>query len=212
MNADDAEVSLGSLTLGAYLDALACKAPVPGGGAAAALTGATAAALAAMVVRYSQGKKALAAHEPMLADALARLERARGLLLGLADADAAAYGVLNAAMRRDKADAGREAAVRAAAGDAILPPRAVMAAGIDLLRLCGELAATTTKMLASDLAIAAMLSRAAVHAGAANVRVNLPLIGGDEADALAAECARSEAEADERERSVRAETGRGSST
>ncbi len=185
--------------LSVFLDALAARRPVPGGGAAAALSGAMAAALAAMVVRYAAASKAGAAHAAALASALSRLERARALCMALGEADMAAYAVLNAAFKLDRADVSRAAAVAAAAGAAVVPPRAVMAAGVDLLRLVAEVVPITSKMLSSDLVCAAALARAAAVAGAANVRANLPLLDGAQAAMLAAECALSEAEAGRRE-------------
>lgn len=190
--------------LSVFLDALAARRPVPGGGAAAALSGAMAAALAAMVVRYAQGSKALAQHEAALSAALSRLERARALCLALGEADMAAYGVLNAAMKIDKTDAGRAAAMRAAAAEAVVPPRAVMAAGVDLLRLVAEVVPITSRMLASDLVCAAAMARAAVVAGAANVRANLPLLDASTTAMLEAECAQSDSEASRREAEIAA--------
>ena len=48
---------------GAFLDALASKAPVPGGGGASALAGALGAALCTMVGNYTVGKQKYAAVE-----------------------------------------------------------------------------------------------------------------------------------------------------
>lgn len=48
---------------GAFLDALASKAPVPGGGGASALAGALGAALCTMVGNYTDGKQKYAAVE-----------------------------------------------------------------------------------------------------------------------------------------------------
>ena len=91
--------SLSASTIGAFLDALASKVPAPGGGAAAGVVGATAAATAGMVVSYSLGRKSLADHQGFLVECEGRLSRARAMFLALADEDAAAYTVLNGLMK-----------------------------------------------------------------------------------------------------------------
>ncbi len=48
--------SLASMTLDGYLEALASRAPTPGGGAVGAISSATAASLIAMVARLTVGK------------------------------------------------------------------------------------------------------------------------------------------------------------
>ena len=60
-------------TCGGFLDALASKAPVPGGGGASALVGALGAALCTMVGNYTVGKKKYAAVE---ADVRVLMEKA----------------------------------------------------------------------------------------------------------------------------------------
>lgn len=192
-------MGVGDQTIDTLLAALASKKPTPGGGAVAPIVGALGAALARMVIAYSVGRKSLAEHEAMLTDADGRLARASAVLLALADADAEAYSLLNEAMKLPKDDPARAARVAAAARDAIAPPRAAMATGIDLLRLFEELAPKTNKMLASDLRIAAILAESLVRCAAENVRVNLPLLGDDAvAGELAVECDRSCLQAVER--------------
>lgn len=191
-------VSLGGMRVEDYLSRLADKVPAPGGGAVAAMTGATAASLTAMVVRYSLGRKALAEHEAFLNEACDRLDRASHVLVSLGDADAEAYAGLNAAMKLDRADPQRARRVMEGAREAVLPPRATMAASMDLLRLMEDLATRTNRNLWSDLAIGAMLAASACHAGSLNVRANLPLLDEAERGVLEAECERSETEATER--------------
>ncbi len=125
------------------------------------------------------------------------------MLLTLADADAAAYGVLNDAMKRPKDDPQRAKLVADAAGDAIAPPRATMALGIDLLRLFEELGPKSNPWLASDLRIAAILAECLVRCSAENVRINLGLLGDAGAAAvIEAECGRSGEEAVQRSGAV----------
>lgn len=200
----------GGQRLDEFLGAVASKAPTPGGGAVASVVGALAAALARMVVAYSVDRKSLAEHRPMLVDAEARLARAQAVLLALADADAEAYGVLNETMKTAKDDPRRAERIAAAARDAIAPPQAAMALGIDLLRLFEELAGKTNKTLGSDLRIAAILAEALVRCAAENVRVNLPMLDDEVlAEETGMECDRSIVEAVQRSRTVIGEWDQG---
>lgn len=169
-------MSFASLTLDEFLARVAAKSPAPGGGAVASAVGALAAALAQMVVAYSAGKKSLAAHEPALRASLARLSRARALLLALADEDAAAYGVVNELMKLPEGDPRRKAEWDEAARACVQAPMGVLAAGVDLLRHMQTLAGVTNRQLRSDLAIAAVLADACCRASKWNVAINLPLL------------------------------------
>lgn len=64
---------------GAFLDALASKAPVPGGGGASALAGALGAALCTMVGNYTVGKQKYAAVEEDVKALMARAEDLRAV-------------------------------------------------------------------------------------------------------------------------------------
>jgi len=170
-----------SLSVQGFLNELGAKTPAPGGGAAACMTGATAAALAHMVVEYSLGKKNLAEHQAELAHASATLARARKVMLQLADEDAAAYALVNELRKLPETDARRIAEFPDAAGAAIAAPRATLALCIDLLRLIESLCGRTNRHLRSDLAIAAVLGEAAARSAWWNVSVNLSMVA-DEAE------------------------------
>ncbi len=169
------------LTLDSFLQSLGDKTPAPGGGAAACSTGATAAALARMVVEYSIGKKALADHQPALEHARLALARLTGIFLQLADEDAAAYGLVNELGKLRETDPRRLAELPGASAAAVAAPRAALAACCDLLRLVESLAPITNKHLRSDLAIAAVLAEAGAKSAWWSVLVNLPLVA-DEAE------------------------------
>jgi len=184
-----------SMTLREFLGQMAAKTPTPGGGAAASAVGALAAALAQMVVAYSVGKKALAAHEPALLEATEYLTRARGLLLALADEDAAAYGAVNELSRLPEGDPRRREELPAAQAAAVGVPMATMAAGLDLLRRFEPLAAMTNRHLRSDLAIAAILAQACCESSRWNVRVNVGSLGDEQQAAASTQAAGMEAAA-----------------
>ncbi len=163
-------------TLTSFLQGVAAKTPTPGGGAVASATGATAAALAGMVVAYSLGKKNLAEHQPALERAAAALARARDIFLELAEEDAAGYAILNELLKLPETDARRAGEMPAALAAALTPPQAATAAAADLLRLIESLIPITNKHLRSDLAIAGVLAEAAAKSASWNVAANLSLI------------------------------------
>lgn len=169
-------MTLSDQTVDALLDSIGAKTPVPGGGAVAALTMALGAALARMVVSYSEGKKKLAAHADLHTEAFAALDAFRAAALDGAAEDARAYAKLNDLWKLDAEDERRKSAFPAAVRDAIAAPRGVMEACVAMLELLGRLDGRTSKMLKSDLAIAAILAEAAARSAAWNVRINLPLL------------------------------------
>jgi len=173
---------LASQTIGGFLESLSAMAPTPGGGAAAGLTGATAAATAGMVVSYSIDKKSLSEHRPFNVDAQNQLTRARAMFLTLGDEDATGYGVLNALWKLDKDDPVRVAGWDDAVRGAIGPPRAMVALSVEVLRLCEQLIPTTNRQLRSDLGVAAVLAQASARSAAWNVKINIPLLPADEQD------------------------------
>lgn len=193
----------GEMNVGRFLEQLGAKTPAPGGGAAACMTGATAAALAHMVVAYSLGKKNLAEHEPHLQQAAASLSRARQLMLQLADEDAAAYVLVNELQKLPDGDARKAAEMPGAAEAAVAVPRAAVALCMDMLRLIESLCGRSNKFLRSDLAIAAVLAEAAARSAWWNVNINLSLLADEgERGRIAAEGERACAKAMEIRASV----------
>ena len=74
-----------------YNDCLAAGGAVPGGGSAAAVAAAMGTALLCMVLNFSIGRKAYAAHEKRLKDILSAAEKLRLRFLELADLDPEAF-------------------------------------------------------------------------------------------------------------------------
>lgn len=180
MRSGTAAQPIAKQSVGDFLDALSCKVPTPGGGASAAIVGATAAATAAMVVSYSLGKKSLAEHEDHNKIAMTQLTRARQMFLQLGDEDAEGYGILNALWKLEKDDPTRVAQWDDAVRGAITPPRAMLALSLELLRLCEKLVPTTNKQLKSDLGVAAVLAQASARSAAWNVNINISLLPTDQ--------------------------------
>src|SRR5437773_11595290 len=101
---------LASLSISDFLDRLSSDDPTPGGGALAALAGAQASAMLAMVCQLTVGRPRFAAVEDQVRALLDELAQCRRDLLALADADADAYGEVAAAYRLPRGtDAEKEA-------------------------------------------------------------------------------------------------------
>jgi formiminotetrahydrofolate cyclodeaminase len=84
------KMAVGGLRAGVelFIEQLAAPTATPGGGSAAAASGAMAAALAHMVASMSRGKKAYVQHESRLSEAIARLTQLCEELKAAIDGDA----------------------------------------------------------------------------------------------------------------------------
>jgi methenyltetrahydrofolate cyclohydrolase len=154
-------------TLEGYLKRLASRSAVPGGGSAAALTGALAAALVAMVGRIRDGS---------FERLVARADRLRLALNAARLRDEKAYADVVSAQSLAKSTEA-ETAVRRRALDAALikaaqTPLRAAALCLDVLKLCDRLTKTPMRSLGSDVGCAAELAHAAIAACAYNVRIN----------------------------------------
>ncbi|MHC5022752.1 MAG: cyclodeaminase/cyclohydrolase family protein [Planctomycetota bacterium] len=179
-------MKLDDLTLRELLASIGDRTGVPGGGAVASVTAALAAALARMVVAFSQGKKALAEYDSLHRSTLLELELLREKTLELAEADARAFTCLSALWKLPEQDEQRRREWDAAVDAAIAAPQQVLQSCLDILHLLDRLRGKTNTLLDSDLAIAAILAAAAAHAAAWNIRINLPQVA-DRARASAIE-------------------------
>ncbi len=168
------------LAIDAFLEKLASSAPEPGGGAAAALAGATGAALVSMVANLTIGREKFAGVQAEMQQALARADALRVALLQAIDRDAEVFRHVMAAYKMpretDDEKAARKQATQAALRAASLVPAEVVG-------LCEDVAAwsrvATEKgnpQVISDAAVAALLADAAAQSAALNVRINLSSI------------------------------------
>ena len=152
------------LRIEALLDALASEEPAPGGGSAAALVGAMAAALCAKVARLS-------ADGGSTAQAAALCRR----LTALADENAHLYATAlgELAVRDDDFKLGR------ALEDAAAAPLRIADACADVAALAATLAERGASSYQADARSAAALAAGAARAAASLVEVNLGMTGGD---------------------------------
>lgn len=186
---------LGQCTLADYLAQLAAKQPVPGGGAAAAVALAHAAALGSMVLHYTLGKPAFAAWEQDNAGLLRHLDHARTEALALADLDACAYAGLNALWSLPKAERASDPKWAPAVIAATEAPAAIGDLALAVLAMLDRMPGRTSALIRSDLAIAAEFGATAVQGAIWNVRANLPLHTERARDEWSSWCERSSASA-----------------
>lgn len=163
-----------------FLGDLASKAPTPGGGSVAALSGAMAAGLLTMVCDLTIGKKQYADFEEEAQSLRARAEEQRAELEQLAQADIDVFNKLMAAYklpRTTDADAAtRRAAIQKVTRQATEVPMRVARATVALLPLCTPLARHGARNAVSDVGVAALLIQAAVPAALLNVEINLAIL------------------------------------
>jgi glutamate formiminotransferase/formiminotetrahydrofolate cyclodeaminase len=160
-------------TLDGWIDDLAGGAPVPGGGSAAALAGALAGALVAMVARLTIGRKAYATAQGRAQEILAEADQLRGELRRLVDEDAAAYTGVSRAYKIPKDDPGRVAAVDAALLAAARTPAEVAKRAARVLALAKEIERIGNKNAGSDARVAGLLARTAIEGAVENIKVNV---------------------------------------
>lgn len=159
-----------------FLDALAAGTPTPGGGAAAAHTGALAAALVGMVARLSLGKKRYADVASEMQTVRTVADKLRADLTASVSADIAAF---DAVMRANKLPhdsrvdaAARDAAVEQALHEAAAVPLRVARDATQVLDLAVSVAEQGNPNAISDAGSAAHLALAAIRSAALNVRIN----------------------------------------
>jgi formiminotetrahydrofolate cyclodeaminase len=166
---------LGDFTVREFLTVLASDRPTPGGGGAAAVSGALGAALVGMACRLSLGKKTCVAVEPLMRLTAERSTALGQELLDLADQDAAAFAALMAGYKLE-ASAEKSAKLAELLQAAAEVPWQIALACAQILVLAAEVAGKSNKNLDSDLRCAAEMAQAGLNSGIVNVEVNLALM------------------------------------
>lgn len=168
------------LTLSDFTAQLSSAQPAPGGGGAAALTGALAASLTAMAANVTAANPRYAERSDALRSLIDACETQRTTLLALIEADAAGFLPLQKAYAIPRTDPDRAAKLAAAAQTACLAPLAMLEHCVQTALLLTAALETASPLLRSDVGCAAALCRAAAEAAAMNVFVNTGLLAPDE--------------------------------
>ena len=167
-------------TVQSFLDDLASGMPIPGGGSAAAASGAMGAALVSMVCNLTIGKRKFAGVEAQAKEILEKSEALRAELSQLITDDAAAFKLVMAAFRMpkstDEEKAARSAAIQAGTKQATLTPLATAHACAEVIALCRSIADIGNPNAISDVGAGAACAQAGLKAASLNVLINLPSI------------------------------------
>jgi glutamate formiminotransferase len=169
------KMAVGGLRAGVepFVEQLAAPTATPGGGSAAAASGAMAAGLANMVAAMSRGKKAYLQYESQLSASIARLGVLREELKAAIDADAESYNSVRKAYKAAKDSANGDAGINAALKQATSVPLGVAERVVEVADLAEKLKPITNPNMKSDLVTAVALAKAGLEGALANVEINL---------------------------------------
>ena len=156
-------------TVTGFLEQVSRETPAPGGGAVAAIAAALAAALAGMAARFAGDGV------PEASDLAERADALRARAAPLADADAASYEAVLAALRtpRGQVEEARAREVQGALSTAADVPLAVAVGAAEASSLAAELAESGNANLKGDAAAAALMGEAAARIATVLVEINL---------------------------------------
>ncbi|HZQ68566.1 MAG TPA: glutamate formimidoyltransferase [Terriglobales bacterium] len=169
------KMAVGGLRAGVepFVEQLAAPTATPGGGSAAAASGAMAAGLATMVASMSRGKKAYLQYERELSEAIARLGGLRESLKASIDDDAESYNAVMKAYKQAKESADADGMIDSALKQATSVPLSVAERAREVATIVEMLRPITNPNMKSDLTTSLALARAAMEGALANVEINL---------------------------------------
>ena len=155
-----------------FINTLASKESTPGGGGAAAMVGTVAAALCSMVANLTTGKKKYEQYQEDMDRILTFLEEAIWDINSYIEKDADAYKPVVEAYKIPKDDPKRAEILEKALLAAAVVPMELAGKVNDLIPVLEELEEKGSKLALSDVAVAAVLCKAAMEAAVMNVYIN----------------------------------------
>jgi len=160
-----------------FIQKLASGAPTPGGGSAAALGGAMAAALAEMVCNLTIGKEKYENVQEKVKEEREKLASSRKRLMEIVDEDAAAFDEVMKAFKMPKEDDDekekRALAIQEAFKLAASVPMETAEKCMEVLERAVVVAEIGNKNSITDAGSSALLAHASLNAALLNVRINL---------------------------------------
>ena len=160
-----------------FVDVLASKSAVPGGGGAAALVGAIGMALGSMVCNLTIGKKKYDEYEESVKEILAKASEIEKKLLNMIDEDAEnflplskAYGLPTSTEEEKKI---KEETMENALKVACEVPINIVRVCYDAIKLHENLVDKGSRLAISDVGVGVQCLRAAILSGQLNVVINI---------------------------------------
>lgn len=170
-----------------FVEQVASKAPAPGGGSVAALSGTLGAALLTMVINLTIGKKNYADVSMRFTELRDKLEELRSKLTERIDDDTAAFNRFRTANKLpeggDAERAAKQQELAAATEEAVRVPESTMTLCLAALGYAPEVAAQGNVNCVSDAGTGAEMLLAGLEGAAANVLINLPGLPAEQAPA-----------------------------
>ncbi|SIR52660.1 cyclodeaminase/cyclohydrolase family protein [Halanaerobium kushneri] len=162
-------------TIEEFLDDLSSKNSIPGGGSAAALSGALNAAVISFIANLTIGKEKYKEVEAEAKEILTESEELKKEMLLMIDQDSKILSDI-----LDSYKAGDQDKVKSVCQDAVEFSMDMTKKAVRLMRLSLEVSEIGNKMLASDFEVAAYIGDAAVGSAIANVKINLQSLDNEE--------------------------------
>lgn len=163
-----------------FVNELASKNAVPGGGGAAALTGAIGTALASMVVNLTLGKKKYAEFEETNKEIMAKALKIQEELMAMVDRDAEnflplskAYGLPKETEEQKKI---KEETMEKCLIQACSVPVEIVIKSYEAIELHQQLVDKGSKLAISDVGVGVQCLRTALISGWLNVLININMI------------------------------------
>jgi formiminotetrahydrofolate cyclodeaminase len=170
-------MNLTQLSCEDFAKELSSKKPVPGGGGAAALSGALGVALNSMVANFSKGKKKFLDFEKQHEEILLRGDKLRDKLLSAIQKDAVNFEPLSRAYvlptNNDEEKRIKEETMQQCLKVANSAPMETMELVYDGILLHEELVDISSKTIISDIGVGVQLLKAALNSAYLNVLINI---------------------------------------
>jgi formiminotetrahydrofolate cyclodeaminase len=167
-------------TLEQFLDALASKAPTPGGGSAAAVIGAMGAGLISMVCNVTLGKKGMEEVTGEMRGVCEQSEALRARLTAMIADDIAAFDGLMSAYRlpkgTDSEKAARSAAIQKGLIGATNTPLDCARACAEVIKISRRAAEHGYSGVISDAGVGVLAAQTALRSAGLNVQINAPML------------------------------------